>query len=66
MMVRLKPEENIATATGGLRRVQPQIREATMPPSWPPRYRDQYLRVPFTLVPLADAQWMVRRRFDRS
>ena len=53
VMIRLKPDQTIEAATAALRGLQPQIREATMPPQYPQAHRDRYLQAAFTLVPSA-------------
>jgi len=65
MMARLKTGQTAEAASDALRGVQPQIRAATMPESWPAQFRNQYLRDPFTMVPVSAASTNLRRRYGR-
>jgi len=66
IVARLRPGQSVAAATQALRAVQPQVREATLPSTWPPHELDRYLRdEPFTLVPAATGLADVRGRFER-
>ena len=65
VLVRVKDGQSIDAATRALRGVQPQIREATMPPNWPERLRSDYLREPFTLVAAATGTSYLRTRYQR-
>jgi predicted permease len=74
IMVRLKPGQSAETATGLLRSVQPQIREAVVPATLPPeaenpalrQLADQvFLKEPFTLVPASLGTSQLRRRYER-
>jgi putative ABC transport system permease protein len=49
MMARLKPGDTMEQATAALRGVQPQIRQATIPPNYRPQDLPNYLKDPFTL-----------------
>jgi predicted permease len=49
IMARLKPGQTLEAATGALRRVQPQIREASLPPA--SQHPDLYLKAPLVLLP---------------
>ena len=49
VMARLKPGQSMETAIAALRGVQPQMREATIPPNWRPQDVPNYLKDPFTL-----------------
>jgi hypothetical protein len=64
-MFRLKPGQTIAEAETALRGVQPQIREATLPGDWRPDHIASYLRESFTLLPAANGQSYLRRRYLR-
>lgn len=74
IMVRLKPGQSAEVATGLLRSVQPQIREAVVPATPPPRAQnpalrqlaDQvFLKEPFTLVPASLGTSQLRRRYEQ-
>jgi predicted permease len=62
---RLRPEQSVESATAALRGVQAQIRQATLPKNWPPKFLDAYLRNPFGLAPAATGRSFLRRRFTR-
>ncbi len=64
IMARRKPGQSIEQADAALRSVQPQIRAATMPPSYRPSLRD-YLREPFTLIPAAQGYSTLRGRYEQ-
>jgi putative ABC transport system permease protein len=65
IMARLKPGQTIEHANVALRGVQPQIRLATLPPTYRPSLAD-YLREPLTLVPVSDgASSAVRHRYEQ-
>ena len=49
VMARLKPGDSMDRATAALRGVQPQMREATLPPNYRPRDLPNYLKEAFTL-----------------
>ena len=65
VMVRLKPEQSVEQATALLRGLQPQIRLATIPPSWNPSLQRQYLEEPFTFVSAATGLSSLRRRYEQ-
>jgi putative ABC transport system permease protein len=65
MMVRRKPGQGIDSAIAALRGVQPQIREATIPPNYRPSDTWQYLKEPLTLVPAATGSSYLRTRYQR-
>jgi putative ABC transport system permease protein len=65
IMVRLKPGQSLEAATATLRGVQPQIREAAMPPNVPPRAQELFLKEPFTLVQAAAGTSRLRQRYER-
>jgi putative ABC transport system permease protein len=44
VIARLRPGQTVAAATQALRAVQPQIREATLPPNWRPQDLETYLK----------------------
>jgi putative ABC transport system permease protein len=64
-MARLRPEQTLETAAAGLRGVQTQIRNATLPRDWPKVYLDQYLRDAFALVPAATGNSRLRFQYAR-
>ena len=53
VIARLKPGDTIERATTGLRALQPQLREATIPPNYRPQDVPTYLKDPFGLRPAA-------------
>jgi putative ABC transport system permease protein len=67
IMVKLRPAQSVDAATAGLRGVQSQIREATLPDpaKGPPHYLDRYLKEAFALVPSATGTSVLRRRFEQ-
>ena len=63
---RLKPGESLEKAQAGLRAIQPQVREATIPPNYSPGDRDGYLAgatSAFTLIPAATGPSNIRTRY---
>ena len=50
VMARLKTGQSLDAATAWLRREQPEIRDAVMPPQWPEPLRATFMREPITLV----------------
>ena len=62
---RLKPSQSIDDATRALRSVQPQIRQATMPPGWSGDFAAQYLSDAFVLIPAAAGPRAFRTRYER-
>ena len=65
VMVRLDPSQTTETATAALRGLQPQVREETLPPEWPPAEQSRYLKDPFTLVAGATGVSLLRERYER-
>ncbi len=65
VMARLKPGQSVDAGTAAIRGVQPQIREATMPPDWRPSDKDRYLKEKFTLVPAGTGNSSMRQRYER-
>lgn len=67
VMVRLKREQTLASATTALNRARPAIRDATMPPNYTAEYRAQYLNDDndFRLIPGATGQSPLRGRFQQ-
>jgi predicted permease len=64
VMVRLKPGQTKEAATTALRSVQPQIREATIPPQYREQDKRQYLTEGFVLVPAATGSSALRGRYQ--
>jgi predicted permease len=65
VLLRLKPGQSIDAATAILRGVQPQIREAAVPTTLPPRIQEQFLKDAFTVVPAATGTSRLRARYER-
>jgi putative ABC transport system permease protein len=65
IMVRLKPADRVGDAAARIRHVQPQIREATMPPDWPAKFMAEYLREPFALTNASTGASHLRGRYQR-
>jgi putative ABC transport system permease protein len=63
VMVRLKQDQSLAAAETTLRGVQPQIREATIPPDYRPQDKDEYLKEGLSLVPAANGGSGLRQRY---
>ncbi len=60
IILRLRPDQQIAQLTDRLRAVQPQIREATLP-----EFNHEYLADPFMLEPAASGRSTLRTRYQR-
>ncbi len=65
VMLRLKPDQSIEAATASMRGLQPQIREAAMPPDWNARNQAEFLKAPLTLTPAAAGTSSLRTRYER-
>jgi predicted permease len=63
IMGRLAPGQTIDQATDALRRMEPAIRQATMPEDYPAREKASYLTDPFTLVSAANGLSAVRKTY---
>jgi putative ABC transport system permease protein len=63
IMLRLKAGQTLESATTAWRGVQPQIREATMPPRGRPQDLAAYLKEPFTLTRASAGAPFARTRF---
>ena len=61
IMLRLKPDSSLASATTVLRAVQPQIRAGAQPR----RFQSTFLREPFVLEPAGAGISTLRERFER-
>ena len=65
VMVRLTPSQTLDGATALARGVQPQVREATIPPDWPAAQLATYLKDPFAFVPGATGLSQLRQRYQQ-
>jgi predicted permease len=65
VMARLSPPQTLETGTRLLRGLQPQLREATLPPEWPAAELAKYLKDPFELIPGATGVSLLRQRYER-
>jgi putative ABC transport system permease protein len=63
VMARLKPGDTTDRAITALRGVQPQMREATVPPNWRPKDVPNYLKDPFTLRAAANGPNSLGRQY---
>jgi hypothetical protein len=64
-MVRLKPEQTFESAAAALHGVQPQIKAATIPPTYRPPDVERYLKDPIQLRSAATGQSFLRARDER-
>ena len=65
IMVRLRPGQTAEQATALLRAIQPQIRQATMPPDRAVNIHEGYLTDPFTLAPAPGGRSPWRARYEQ-
>lgn len=67
IMARRRADQTVEAATVALRRVQPQVREASLPqdPRWRQQDLDAYLRDAFVLFPGATGNSRLRLRYER-
>jgi len=65
ILLRLKPTQTVDTATAILRGIQPQVRDAAMPPTIPPRFRSEFLKEPFSVTPAGTGTSRLRVRYER-
>ncbi|MEW5981294.1 MAG: ABC transporter permease [Acidobacteriota bacterium] len=63
IMARLKPGQTVEGATGALRGLQPQIREATLPTRWRQNELQNYLQEGLTFEPAFNGTSLLRRRY---
>jgi predicted permease len=63
VMARLKPQQSLDAGIAALRHVQPQIREATLPPDWRAEELKSYMTDPFTLVPAGTGTSSLRTNY---
>jgi predicted permease len=64
VMARLKPGDTIDRAATALRGVQPQMRDATVPPNWRAKDLPTYLKDPFTLRAAANGPNGLGRQYQ--
>jgi predicted permease len=64
ILARLKPGQSLDAAAAELRRVQPEIRNATLGP-WSKDVADRYLTAPFTVVAAATGYSNLRSNYQR-
>jgi len=65
VMARLKTDQTAESASAALRGVQPHIRSATVPESYPEPFRSQWLKDPLTLMSVSAASTSIRRQYGR-
>jgi predicted permease len=65
VMLRLRSDQSVDSATATLRGIQPQIRAASMPPDWPPQFQQQFLNQPFTARSAEMGVSALRRQYTR-
>jgi predicted permease len=65
VIARLKPGQTIDQALAALRRIQPQVRAATIPQDWPKVEQDRYLSEAWTLVSAAAGTAGFRSRYEQ-
>jgi len=63
VMARLKPGDTMERAMAALRGVQPQIRQATVPPNYRPQDLPKYLKDPFSLRAAANGPNALGRQY---
>ena len=64
VMARLKPGDTMDRAIAALRGVQPQMRQATIPPNYRPKDLPTYLKDPFTLRAAANGPNSLGRQYE--
>ena len=65
IMIRLKPGQSIEAATEALRRVQPEVRAATVPPDADAQQRELFIKDLFVLTAAANGPSVLRRQYER-
>jgi predicted permease len=65
IMGRLKPGQTIDQAAARLNAARPQMRQATLPPDWPAKDQEQYLKDPLKLVSAATGESNLRSNYER-
>jgi putative ABC transport system permease protein len=63
VMIRVKPGQSLASATAALRAVQPQVRDAAMPPEADSVQQAGFLKAPFSLTPAANGLSRLRGQY---
>jgi predicted permease len=63
---RLKPGQTIEQAEAAMRGMQPTVREATLPPNWPPEFLKEYLTQQFSLTLAPNGQSVLRLRYSQA
>jgi predicted permease len=64
IMVRRKGGQSLEQTNAALRAAQPQIRAATLPPTYRPSLQE-YLKEPFSLIPAAQGYSSLRQRYQQ-
>ncbi|MGH9143447.1 MAG: ADOP family duplicated permease [Vicinamibacterales bacterium] len=64
VMGRLRPDQTLDTATTAIRGVRRQILDATIPTDWPSALIPEYRARPFSLVPAAAGDSVLRARYQ--
>jgi putative ABC transport system permease protein len=64
VMIRVKPGQSLASATAALRAVQPQVRDAAMPPEADSVQQAGFLNAPFSLTPAANGLSRLRGQYE--
>ena len=64
-MGRLRPDQSLDAATAAVRGIRQQVLDATIPVEWPPALIPEYRARPFSLVPAATGDSMLRERYQR-
>jgi predicted permease len=65
IMARLNPGQSVETATAAIQAVQPQIREATLPPNWRTEDLAEYLDGKFVMQDASSGTSFLRERYQR-
>src|SRR5439155_15619843 len=65
VMIRLKLGQSIEAGTEALRRVQPEVRAATVPPEADSQQRELFIKDPFVLTAAANGPSVLRRQSER-
>ena len=65
VLLRLRPRQSTEAATGILRTIQPQIREAALPATLPPPVQHEFLKDAFVVLPASTGISPLRVRYER-
>ncbi len=65
IMIRTKPGQSVEAAAGALRSIQPQARQATIPPQYREQDKRDYLKEAFVLTPAATGTSGLRDRYRK-